>query len=460
MTNRRRLLLAAGAMAALRPILAGADGPTRILTGPGYVAPPFGPPVPDPAGILDLPQGFGYRILSRAGDTMDDGLYVPAGHDGMAAFDAGRGRVALVCNHELSPDEQDKGPFGANQERLGRFDRAKLYDAGRATPAAGGTTTIIYDPRSGRMERHFLSLAGTERNCAGGPTPWGSWLSCEETTALADDVRAKDHGWVFEVPAGARRPVDPAPLKALGRFNHEAAAVDPRSGAIYLTEDEGDGLLYRLIPAKRGKLHQGGRLQALALRDWNGSADTRNWPRKQAGTFPLAEPMAAEWIDLDDVHAPDGDLRLRGAAGGAAVFARGEGIWFGNGEVYFACTSGGTIEAGQIFRYRPSPKEGHNDEAGDPGTLDLFVESTDRRLLDSADNLTVSPWGDLIVCEDADTGCALVGVTAAGRLYQFARNAYTDSELAGACFAPNGRTLFANVQKQGITLAIDGPFPA
>jgi hypothetical protein len=454
--SRRRILLTAGA--------AGAFLGLRQAFGAGalgtlFESSPFGPLLPDPQGLLDLPRGFSYRILSRAGETMDDGLYVPAMHDGMAAFDAGDGRVALICNHELTAGAHALGPFGAEGERLGRIDAARLYDAGHQGPCPGGTTTLIYDQRTGRKERHFLSLAGTERNCAGGPTPWGSWLSCEESVFKRDEFRARDHGWVFEVPAAARGLVEATPLEALGRFNHEAVAIDPRTGVVYLTEDEGDSLLYRLLPARPGNLVAGGRLQALALRDWDGSTDTRNWPAGPARPFPAGEPMAARWIDVTDTHSPDDDLRQRGRADGAAVFARGEGIWFGNGEVYFACTSGGAIKAGQIFRYRPSPDEGGKLEAETPGTLELFVESTDQRALDRADNLTVSPWGDLIVCEDADTPCSLVGVTPGGDLYRFAENAYSDSELAGACFAPNGRTLYVNIQARGLTLAVDGPFP-
>jgi len=254
--------------------------------------------------------------------------------------------------------------------------------------------------------------------------------------------------------------VAPVPLQALGRFNHEAAAVDPASGVVYLTEDRDDSLFYRLLPNERGNLAAGGRLQALVVRDWDDAADTRNWPSEETGLFPEGEALAVDWIDLDAVHAPEDDLRWRGRAKGAALFARGEGIWFGNGQVYFACTSGGRIEAGQIFSYRPSPHEGRAEERSHPGRIELFVESRSSRLLKRADNLTVAPWGDLIVCEDADSPCCLIGVTPGGGLYRFAENAFTDSELAGACFAPNGRTLFVNVQSSGLTLAIDGPFPS
>ncbi|MEW6166916.1 MAG: alkaline phosphatase PhoX [Pseudomonadota bacterium] len=403
---------------------------------------------PDPHGILELPEGFAYTVLSRAGDEMDDGLLVPGGCDGMAAFAGASGRIVLVRNHEL---DAIRGPlagtaFGRGDARLSRIRRERLYDAGGEGPAYGGTTTLVLDPGARRVERQHLSLGGTLRNCAGGATPWGSWLSCEESLQSVDARHARDHGYVFEVPARERGLVQAQPLTALGRFNHEAAAIDPESGIVYLTEDRPDGLFYRLVPHERGRLAAGGRLQALAIVDWS-AADTRGW---HAGA--ACEPgraYRARWIDLERVEAPDDDLRQRGHASGAALFARGEGMWWGQRELFFACTSGGAAQAGQIFRYRPD---------ADGGTLTLFVESAEPARFANADNLTVAPWGDLIVCEDADRACQLVGVRPDGSLYTLARNPYNDSELAGVCFAPDGRTLFVNVQWAGLTLAITGPF--
>ena len=417
----------------------------------------FGPMQRDPNRILDLPEGFSYQIISRQGEQMTDGFFVPEDHDGMAAFPGPNGLTILVRNHEVSLGAPaERGPFGAGNELMERLGPDDLYDAGRnSEPCLGGTTTLVYDTAAQRLESHYLSLTGTLRNCAGGPTPWNSWITCEETIQRAGERCAHDHGYSFEVPAsgtpGLARPV---PLKAMGRFNHEAVAVDPASGVVYQTEDAGDGLIYRFIPTTPGRLAEGGRLQALSIADQPG-LDTRNW---DAPTVTPGTALATRWIDLDEIDAPNNDLRLRGFDQGAARFARGEGMWYGNDAVYFACTNGGAAKRGQIWRYRPSPAEGAPDEAAQPGRLDLFVEPNDPGLIENADNLTVAPWGDLIVCEDGSGEQFLVGVTPEGTIYKFAHNAVSDSEFAGATFAPDGSTLFVNIQGDGLTLAITGPW--
>ncbi len=418
----------------------------------------FGPLVPDPAGIFDLPEGFAYRVLSRFGDTMDDGFVVPGRADGMAAFPGPDGTTLLVCNHEVTPrGSRNQSALGPGYALLDRLNPADCYDPGDdARPAGGGTTTIVYDTRSGAVVRSFLSLAGTLRNCAGGPTPWNSWLTCEEIVLPARSPWARSHGWVFEVPAtaepGLARPV---PIEAMGRFNHEAVAVEPESGVVYQTEDRDEGLLYRYVPDVPGDLHAGGRLQALVVRG-RSSLDTRNWEDSQIIAVGTSFPV--DWIDLRDVDAPDDDLRFRGRDDGAAIFARGEGMWYGNGAVYFACTNGGPERLGQIWKYTPSAAEATSGEIEAPGRLELFLESDDVKVLENADNLTVAPWGDLFVCEDGDDAQYLIGVRPDGSTYRFGHNAVSDSELAGACFSPDGSTLFMNIQNDGLTLAITGPW--
>lgn len=418
----------------------------------------YGPLVPDAGGVMDLPDGFTYRIISRRGDEMDDGFLVPGRPDGMATFSGPDDSTILVRNHEVNYSAgPDEGPWGPGNERFGRMDAGMLFDRGTEAgqPCMGGTTTLVYDTGSGRVIRQYLSLAGTIRNCAGGPTPWDTWITCEETVVRADDELLVDHGYNFEVPASAEISLArPIPLKAMGRFNHEAVAVDPASGIVYQTEDRGDGLIYRFIPDVPGELARGGRLQALAVSGRRG-VDTRNW---ESDHIEPGDVLAVEWIDMDAVDSPDDDLRIRGFEKGAARFARGEGMWYGNDAVYFACTNGGEARKGQIFKYEPSDLEGQPGETSNPGRLTLFVEPNDGAVIDNADNLTVAPWGDLIVCEDGSGEQFLVGVTPDGALYKFARNASGDSELAGATFSPDGTTLFVNIQNEGLTLAITGPW--
>ncbi|MDQ1153506.1 alkaline phosphatase PhoX [Brevundimonas sp. SORGH_AS_0993] len=425
----------------------------------------YGPLKRDPNGLLDLPEGFSYRIVSQGGETMADGLLVPGQFDGMGCFALDSSRVALVRNHELkgsSSAHRHWGPGGYNQQRIDRLDASRAYDTYKdGRPLPGGTTTVIYDLASGETERQHLSLAGTSTNCCGGPTPWGSWLTCEETEETpADADVTKAHGYVFEVPARAEGLVDPIPLTALGRFDHEAVCVDPRTGVVYLTEDRPDGLFYRFIPDAPGELVKGGRLQAMVLRARK-AADTAN---HQDRLWSVGDWLDVDWIDMAEVESPRGDLRQRGHADGAALVARGEGIWWGDGELYLTATSGGPIQRGQILRYVPSPDEGRASEARRPGRLQLFVESTNEKTLNMGDNITVAPWGHLIVCEDnysSDIKNHLKGVAPDGKIYTLGRNMFQgNSEFAGAVFSPDGSTLFVNIQYPGMTLAITGPWNA
>ena len=417
----------------------------------------FGPLRDDPDGIIGLPDGFSYQLISKSGEQMSDGFIVPGRHDGMATFPGPNGMTVLVRNHENNePAPPSASAFGDDLSLLPRIDPSLLYDPGAAgVPPYGGTTTLLFDTVNQRLVSHQLSLAGTLWNCAGGPTPWGSWISCEETVQRAGAVYARDHGYPFEVPARLDGlPVRPVALTAMGRFKREAIAVHPASGVVYQTEDIVDGLLYRFIPDVPGELARGGRLQALAVRD-QPSLDTRNFKRRDIEPGVL---MDVEWIDLDEIDSPNDDLRYRGYEAGAARFARGEGIFYGDGEVFMACTDGGQARKGQIWRYHPSPAEGTTGERQQPGKLELFIEPNDGTLIERADNLTVAPWGDLVVCEDGTGDDYLVSVTPEGDIHQFARNLNGDGEFAGACFSPDGSTFFVNMQLAGWTLAITGPW--
>lgn len=414
----------------------------------------FGPLVEDRNQILDLPQGFGYRVIATAGETMDDGLKVPPRADGMAAFATGSDRILLVCNHENHPARE--GAFGPDNELLPSLNRALLYDAGGGiTPGTGGTTTLGYEPSTGRVLSRQLSLAGTEVNCAGGATPWGSWLSCEEcfespgvTRERGRDVhREQRHGYVFEVDPRHPERADTEPLTAMGRFEHEAAAVDPHTGTVYLTEDKHRSLFYRFLPRVPGRLAEGGRLQALAIQGRPGF-DTRNW--ENPDRMPVGTWFPADWVDIREPDPAVNEVRLAGYEDGAARFARGEGLTLADGSLFMTATIGGEHRLGQIFEYRP--------RRGSGGRLRLLVESGPEGVLRNADNLTMAPWGDLIVCEDTAGSCGLIGVAVDGNQYVLARNSYSGSELAGICFAPDGKTMFVNVQERGLTLAITGPW--
>lgn len=416
--------------------------------------------IPDPDGLLDLPPGFTYSVVSTEGEAMSDGLLTPGDFDGMAAFDMPDG-LTLVRNHELSIRQRERSAYIRNGQRIGEPDMSRFYDPaqdGNGVP--GGTTTLVLDPATLEIRQQFLSLAGTYNNCAGGPTPWGSWLTCEETTMTVGDQLARAHGYVFEVPAHARELVPARALTDMGRFRHEAVAVDPATGIVYLTEDEYDNaLFYRFIPNEPGNLAAGGRLQCLKIRDAHG-LDTRNWEQTE---ITPGDSLAVEWMDVDQPDNPGNDLALRHIAAGAAHFTRGEGIWFGDGELYFTCTDGGRERVGQIFRYIPSRLEGQAGEATEPGRLELFIESPGRDVMDYCDNICIAPWGDLIIAEDGQDDQYIRGVTPAGRIYTIARNAFSVddrySEFCGPCFSPDGNILFLNVQSEpSRTFAVRGPW--
>ncbi|MCB0665884.1 MAG: DUF839 domain-containing protein [Saprospiraceae bacterium] len=425
---------------------------------PGKLHYGYGALQEDPEGILNLPEGFSYKIISRKGTPMSDGFLVPGAADGMATFEAPGDKVMIIRNHEVSPGDIEGGPFGPQKELLSRISPDKVYDFGKGVhPCMGGTTTLIYDPSTQMVETEYLSLAGTIRNCAGGPTPWNSWLTCEEDTSPPNSEREKWHGYVFEVPtSNVPSLADPIPIKEMGRFNHEAVCVDPRSSIVYLTEDRGDGLIYRFLPNTKNNLHNGGKLQVLAIKGHPGF-ETRNWADLPGDKMEIGKKYEVEWLDIDGVDAPEDDLRYRGFAKGAARFARGEGIWYGDGDFYFACTNGGQLEHGQIFHYTLSPNEGTSGELNNPPTLEIFIEPNDTDLVESCDNLTIAAHGDLVICEDKPTP-RIVGVTPKGGVYHIGKNVGYKSEFAGATFSPDGKTLFVNIQGPGLTLAITGPW--
>ena len=438
--NRRNFIGATGA-AFSGLLLNGCTGRSAPLTSAPSSFADYGPLVPDPAGMLDLPRGFSYRLLSSLGNAMTDGCTVPDKADGMGCFSLGNDEIVLIRNHELVPADDAGGVL------------AKGFGTRDGAIVPGGTTSIVLDATTLEVKREFRSLAGTIRNCSGGITPWGSWLTCEEAPTgpgqRFGEGLAENHGWVFEVPANATGLIDAVPLKAMGRFNHEAACVDPRTGIVYLSEDRDDSVLYRFVPTTPGRLGDGGLLQAMVV---EGLSDTRNWTSAE---MAVGSRHTVRWIDCDDVGSPNDDLRSRAAAKGAAVVARGEGIHTGTDEIFVCSTNGGQRKLGQILRLVPGT-------GGEPDQIELFFESQSKDQFNYGDNLTVGPNGHLIVCEDQYTEVVdnhLRGITPDGRAYTLGR-LRMQTELAGGCFSPDGKWFFVNAYSPTRTLAITGPWAA
>ena len=443
-TDRRQFLSVTGtAFAAL--MASGCMTRGAVLSGNGEGGASgftnYGPLRPDPAGMLDLPEGFSYRVLSSLGDAMEDGGTVPDKADGMGCLAIGNGEIALVRNHEHVPSDDTRGPLANG---IGTRNGENL---------PGGTTNIVLDAETLEVKRQFRTLGGTIRNCSGGVTPWGTWLTCEEAPTgpgqRYGDGLAVNHGWVFEVPGAATGLVDPAPLRAMGRFNHEAACVDPVTGYVYMTEDRDEGVFYRFVPNTPGELANGGTLQAMVI---DGLADTRNW---DTPAMPVGQSYTVSWVDLDNVEAPEDDLRKQAAAKGAAMIARGEGLHMGTDDLFACSTSGGEKQLGQIFRFVPGRGAG-------PDQVELFFESESAEQFNFGDNLCVAPSGHLLVCEDQYTDVVdnhIRGITPEGRPYDFAR-LNMQTEPAGGCFSPDGKWFFVNAYAPTRTLAITGPWAA
>ena len=453
----RRSFLRAGAQLAGAAVVA---APWRALLSRSAAGAPgcsdYGELVPtkdDRTGLplLKLPRGFRYVSFGWTGDPLCDGTTTPPLHDGMAVVDAAGPRIVLIRNHEVSGN----GTSFAGAEIT--FD----------PKAPGGTSTLVFNTSTGELETARPSLSGTLRNCAGGPTPWHSWLTCEETVLAPKDVTGeppnqetmlleREHGWIFEVPARAR--AKPVPLTDMGRFVHEAIAVDPRTGIVYETEDHTPAGFYRFVPNQPGELERGGRLEMLTA---GGRDDLRKG-------VPLDRVFDVRWVPIDDptlAHSPDskdgGGVFAQGKALGGASFARLEGCWYGQGIIYFASTSGGDAGMGQIWAYDPRSEK-----------LRLVFESPGADVLNHPDNVTVSPRGGLLLCEDGDGAPQrLHALTTDGRLFPFAENHirldaerngisgdFRQQEWCGATFSPDGDWLFVNVQTPGISFAITGPW--
>jgi secreted PhoX family phosphatase len=423
-------------------------------------------PLPDRDGrvVLALPEGFEYVTFSRTGDAFGDGLQVPRSHDGMTCVQGANGLLRLIRNHEMRNAAGDF-TLGVNGPAHLRYDAKGM----------GGCMALDFDPRAKRLTRQFVALGGTIVNCAGGLSYRnGGWITCEEVPAGVKQGYDKPHGYAFHVPALTESTVAAVPLKALGRFAHEAA-VASASGLVYETEDSGDTSgFYRFTPRTPADL-SAGRLQMLAVK---GARDAILYRGQRVGAT-----LSVEWVDIAN---PDPDLEngaatcfQQGRARGGAAFNRLEGIFRGpNGEsVYFVSTSGGDARSssgvgyGQVWHYRPAAP-GEKDD-----TLVLVFESPSGSVLESPDNLCVTPRGGILLCEDDAIGDRdthpltgalteinrLVGLSAKGEAFTFAVNVLNNTEFAGSCFSPDGEILFVNLfgtatPGSGMTCAIWGPW--
>jgi secreted PhoX family phosphatase len=489
LSRRDFLAGSAGIASASLAALIGALHARRSAAAPRasrHVAGPYGPlrPVADletGLPLILLPDGFQYRTFSWSGDPMQNGEPTPELHDGMGVIDAkrrgGEIDVTLVRNHERAIASPIVAPA--------RYDT--VVPAGLGFAPGGGTTTLRF--RGRRWIGVEPSLGGTIYNCSGGVTPWGTWLSCEETVIDLSAQGGQRHGYVFEVRRDAANTTG-RPIIGMGRMLHEGVAVDSATRIAYLTEDHPrNSGFYRFLPddrsGKAGSYEAGGRLQA---------ARVVGRPHADLITPEVGDTHRIAWVDIERPDAgpgvaPAGFYQSPGSASGSFLEAwskgglrlsRAEGICCHDGRLYFVDTEAGIDVEGQ---------RGHGDGAVweyDPQaeTLRALFVAGSQQVGDNIDNIVISPRGGILLCEDGDPvtdaygpGTRLVGLTPDGDSYAFAKNQvsltldqvvaagkrispndYRAEEWAGACFDPDGEVLFANIQIPGITFAIWGPW--
>ncbi|WP_309050929.1 alkaline phosphatase PhoX [Streptomyces sp.] len=411
----------------------------------------YGPLVRDPRGLLDLPEGFSYKVLSRQGERLRSGEgAVPSNHDGMGAFAGRRGRVHLVRNHE----NRATGRIGVPTVPGLTYDPA----------AKGGCTVLELDGRDNVLGER-VGVAGTAVNCAGGPTPWNTWLTCEETEDKAGtNGYAKDHGFIFEVDPADPHRTGAVPLTAMGRFQHEAVAVDPASGIVYETEDAFErpfGLFYRFLPHKplggTGSLRAGGALEAMRV---------PGVPDLSVIQETGARFEGVEWVPVPDPQAVETPIRLQDFGPKGITHAQKlEGCYWGGRAVYFVSSfarvrdGSGATHFGQVWKYEPHRRR--------LTLVVVFGPSTDIQLPgETPDNICLTPTGGLMVCEDGDGAQHVYGLSRKGEVYAVARGAQNIGtpeepewgEFAGVTFSPDGTTMYVNCYSPGTTFAVTGPW--
>lgn len=456
----RRDFLGGAAAAGMTIAIAGS---VDAVAGTSALAAPrssqgYGPLVDDPLGLLALPAGFSYHIVSQTGVTRTtDGARTPSDPDGNGVFASGAGST-IVNNHEIGGNEAYAVPALTDL----------TYDSG----ARGGTSNIDVDSAGHRI-REYISVAGTHNNCAGGVTPWGTWLTCEETEQRRGGRFLQNHGYVFEVDPDSQEAnvgKSPVALRFLGRYAHEAVAVDPDTHAIYETEDATtpNGLYFRWTPPD-GFTGGPGALRALATSPGGDTAGrlqamscfrgSRHIPDLSLATLPGTR-YKVQWRDVPDRLASTTSVRRQFAGAEVTRSRKLEGAWWGDGGAYFVASfaraSDGSINEhdGQVWFYDP---------AGESVTLKTIFgvnldPDVDTDNYDGPDNMTLSPYGGLILAEDGGGIQHLVGVTDQGKSYPLARNDLNNSEFCGVAFNSDGNILFVNIQMPGHVLAITGPW--
>ncbi|GAB2933304.1 MULTISPECIES: alkaline phosphatase PhoX [unclassified Streptomyces] len=447
--TRRQVLAGSGAAAAVA--FTGAFSELFAGTAAARGHHGYGPLVPDPDGLLDLPKGFRYRVLSREGEPMRSGEGpVPSNHDGMAALRGRNGRIHLVRNHE----NRHYAEIGVPAVEGLTYDPA----------AKGGCTSLELDGRN-KVLGERVAIAGTAVNCAGGPTPWRTWLTCEENEDKAGtNGYTKDHGFIFEVDGADPRRTGAVPLTAMGRFQHEAIAVDPKSGIVYETEDAFDrpfGLFYRFLPEKplggTGSLRAGGELEAMRV---PGVPDL-SVVQETGTSFDRIE-----WVPVPDPLAAGTPVRLQDFGPRGITHAQKlEGCYWGGSSVYFVSSfarrddGSAADHYGQVWRYEPRKRR--------LTLVVVFGPDTDIQLPgESPDNICLASDGGLMVCEDGGGAQHVLGVTRRGEVYAMARgrqNIGTPGEpewgeFAGVTFSPDGSTMYVNCYRPGTTFAVTGPW--
>jgi secreted PhoX family phosphatase len=461
--HRRDLLKLAGLTALQWTALGCRSAPPvrRGRSASGALSPPrsagFGPLLSTSGAPLDLPAGFRAVVVQRAGvDMLDDGRPVPGCFDGMDCFDAGDGRWVLLRNHEMGD--------GAWIEQYGYTGQRKVVtwsaaDAPINPTKHGGVSRVEVERAAllAALDRADapkvvvstrMSLTGTDCNCSGGRWMDG-WITCEETDSPG-------HGYAYHVPSASG--ASPSRLETWGRFKREGIARAP-DGTVYMSEDHPAAGVYRFRPRSADAPFGEGVLEVLCV---PGLGDTRTLPPDHPLT--RGEAVEVRWLPVPDPHALQTPCRAQVIE--MTRVARTEGMIWDGQRIWLSATEGGRLGKGQLWQLTPN---------GARVTLRCAVEVTAPAHLSLPDNLALSPWGDVLLCEDNYSSDATVthqhlrGIDRDGAVYDIARNPQNTpvtpgeapgDEFTGACFSPDGRVLFVNLQGgRDETIAITGPWP-